>query len=452
MRRRLVLVTGWLLAIAGALGVIVVLTSQSPAARPQAGGQSPAASRQARAGHARYAGGYVYATVRPGTRNPGNGLSTNPSFFPIMVWYQGTANVSAYRSIGVNTFLAPNAYSSTDLATLKSAGMTVIECSPSGNPGKRYLGADGKTYPLFAPQTCQGGSPGASSSSVIKGWFDLPDEPDTAQSTTTADSYGPCVAPSFMQKQTAAINAADRIIPHRAVVIDFNSGVALNTTDRGAFCHYHADYYARYMQNATIATFDIYSRNYGLPLNASSLGVSNLHAWLTAAGKNKPVMPILETTSIDTGNKAPSPADLRFETWSTLIAGANGIGYFCHIISPSFNEAGCLSIPRIRTQMSIDDAQIKALAPVLNSNTITPGVTASAPGKIHVMTKRSRGDVYAFADADGASGGNVTFRVPGASHGTVTVLGEGRTLTMTHGSFKDSFAGYGVHLYQIHSM
>ena len=233
-------------------------------------------------------------------------------------------------------------------------------------------------------------------------------------------------------------------------MIDFNDGVALNTTNRGAVCHYHADYYARYMRGATIATFDIYSRNYGLPLNAPSLGVTNLHTWLAAAGQDKPVMPILETTPIDTGNKAPSPADLRFETWSTIIAGANGIGYFCHIISPSFDEAGCLSIPRIRTQMSTDDSQITSLARVLNSDTITPGVTASASVKIHVMTKRSGGYTYAFADAADASGANVTFSVPGGSTGTVTVLGEGRKLTMTHGSFKDSFAGYGVHLYRIH--
>jgi hypothetical protein len=454
MLRRSVLLTGWLLGIAGALGLIVALTSQSPAARPHvlatAGGARYAGAHVlATAGGARYAGAYVYATNRPAKRNPGNGLSTNPNFFPIMVWYQGTANVSAYRALGVNMFEAPDAYSSADLNILKSAGMTVIECSTSGNPGRRYLGADGKAYPLYNPQTCQGGSRGDSSASVIKGWFDLPDEPDTAQSTTTANSYGPCVAPSFIQKETRAIKAGDSATPRRAVVVNFNAGVALNTKDRGAFCHYHADYYARYMRGATIATFDLYSRNYSLPLDAPSLGVSNLHAWMTAAGQDKPVMPILETTPIDTGNKGPRAADLRFETWSTIIAGANGIGYFCHIISPSFNEAGCLSIARIRAQMSTDDAQIRSLAPVLNSNTVTPGVTVSASVKVHVMTKRSGGYTYAFADADGASGGNATFRVPDGRDGTVTVLGERRTLKMTNGSFSDSFAGYGVHLYQI---
>ena len=278
-----------------------------------------------------------------------------------MVWYQGTANLSAYRSIGINTFIAPDAYSSTDLATLKSAGHESHRMLGHGNPGKSYLGADGKTYPLADPQSCQGGSRGTSSSSVIKGWFDLPDEPDTAQGTT-AHSYGPCVAPSFIQKETRAIKASDRSIPHRAVVIDFNGGVALNTTNRGAVCHYHADYYARYLRGATIATFDIYSRNYGLPLNAPSLGVTNLHAWLTAAGQDKPVMPILETTPIDTGNKAPSPADLRFETWSTIIARSkrNRVLLPHHL---AVVQRGRLPVdPSHPNKMSTDDSQIKPLA------------------------------------------------------------------------------------------
>ena len=40
MRHRLVLVTGWLLAVVGGLAGIAVLTSQSPAARPQVRGHS----------------------------------------------------------------------------------------------------------------------------------------------------------------------------------------------------------------------------------------------------------------------------------------------------------------------------------------------------------------------------------------------------------------------------
>ena len=75
MRRRSVLLTGSLLALAAALGLTVALTSQSPAARPH----PPATA--ATAGGARYTGAYVYATDRPGRRNPGNGFS-RPEVLP----------------------------------------------------------------------------------------------------------------------------------------------------------------------------------------------------------------------------------------------------------------------------------------------------------------------------------------------------------------------------------
>lgn len=384
------------------------------------------------------------------TQNPGNGLSTDSTFFPIMVWYQGTSNVAAYKSIGVNTFVSPDGYSSSELATLKAAGMLVIECSANGNFSGSYLGADGNTYPVYAPQDCSSDGRGDPSASIIKGWMDLPDEPDTAQSTSST-AYGPCIAPSYIQNETRAIQAGDDVTPKRAVMINFNGdGVVLTQApDRGSFCDNITSDYAQYMQGATIASFDMYPRNYGHPLDSPSVGVSHLHSWLSAASEAKPVIPWLETTPIHSGATGPTAADLHFEIWSSIIAGADGVGYFCHIISPTFNEAGCLSLPSIKAQMSSDDALIESLAPVLNSDTPSPGVTASASYKVDVLTKRSGGYTYAFADADAGSGGSATFAVPGGGSGTVTVLGEGRTLPMVNGTFSDAFGGYGVHIYQI---
>ena len=233
------------------------------------------------------------------------------------------------------------------------------------------------------------------------------------------------------------------------MVINFNGGVAIDTTARGSYCHY-LNNYAQYMQGATIANFDVYPVNYGHPLDSNAIGVRNLHAWMTAAGQDKPVFVSIETTPIHTGASGPTPAQLHFEIWNSIIAGANGINYFCHIITPSFNEAGCLSISSIKSQMTSDDAQIESLAPVLNSNTITTGVTASASFKVDVMTKQSGGYTYVLTDADDANGGPATFTVPGGGTGTVTALGENRTLPLVNGSFTDLFTGYGVHLYEIH--
>ena len=382
--------------------------------------------------------------------NPGNGLSSDPSFFPVMVFYQGTANVSGYQSVGVNVFESPEGYSSSDLAALKAAGMIVIECSVNGNFSGSYLGADGNSYQVYSPENCADDGRGDPNGSIIKGWMDLPDEPDTAQQTSSSD-YGPCVSPTYIQNETQRIQAGDSASPKRAVMLNFNGDgvVFAQASDRGSYCDNDTNDYVQYMQGATIASFDIYPRNYGYPLDSPSVGVRHLHTWLTAAGDDKPVVPWIETTAIHSGSSGPSAADLHFEIWSSIIAGANGIGYFCHILSPNFNEAGCLSEPSIKTQMSTDDAQIKSLAPVLNSGTITPGVTASASFKVDVMTKQSGGNTYALSDADDASGGPATFTVPGGGTSTVTVLGENRTIPMINGTFTDSFGGYGVHLYQI---
>ena len=380
--------------------------------------------------------------------NPGNGLSSDPNFFPILVWDQSAYNASAYESVGVNIYENGVAYSSSDLATLKSVGMDVIECSINGqDAGSTYLGADGNTYPNYSPSTCPYDGRGDPSESIIKGWLVQPDEPDTAQQTGASD-YGPCISPTQIQSESEAIQAGDDVTPKRPEVINFNAGVAVDTTARGSYCHY-LNNYAQYMQDATIANFDVYPVNYGHPLDSNAVGVKNLHSWMTDAGQDKPVFVSIETTPIHSGATGPTPAQLHFEIWDSIIAGANGINYFCHIITPTFTEDGCLTISSIKAQMTADDAQIKSLAPVLNSNTVTPGVTASASFKVDVMTKSSGGYTYALTDADDANGGPATFTVPGGGTGTVTVLGENRTIPLVDGSFTDTFAGYGVHLYQI---
>ena len=67
-----------------------------------------------------------------GAPDPGNGLSSDPNFFPILVWDQSGYNASAYRSVGVNVYENGVSYSSSDLAEIKATGLWVIECSVTG--------------------------------------------------------------------------------------------------------------------------------------------------------------------------------------------------------------------------------------------------------------------------------------------------------------------------------
>jgi len=356
----------------------------------------------------------VNATTLP---NPGNGLSTNPEFFPIGVWLQTpTQTARQYAGIGVNTFVGQfEGNHPEDLQALKEAGEILISEQDSV----------GLTNP---------------DNGVIKAWESQPDEPDDAQPNGEG-GYGPCVEPSTIIAEYHKLKEAD---PTRPVYIAFGRGVAeANWPGRGS-CTGDTAMYREYAEGADIVAFDVYPVNEGYPLSIIATGVDNLREW---AG-NKPLITIIETTPIE-GGRGPTPAQIRAETWLALIHGANGVEYFCDILSPTFVEDGCLTIPKVVKQMKADDEQIASLASVLNSDTIVGGVTVTSKVRVDTMEKVVGGQTYLFAEAVGTKGGKATFNLAGLGNAKVTVLGEDRTITMSNGTFKDKFKGYGVHLYEI---
>jgi hypothetical protein len=353
--------------------------------------------------------------------SPGSGISTDPNFFPIGVWLQtATTNAQNYANVGVNTYIGQyNGNSTAALAAMKAAGIDAI--APQDSVGLADVASNG-------------------SNSVIKAWHNTNDEPDNAQPNSSG-GYGPCIAPSTIVAEYNQMKAAD---PTRPVYLNFGQGVAnVNYVGRGS-CTGQTNMYPQYAQGADIVSFDVYPVNDGYPLDVVATGVDNLRSW---AG-NKPLYAFVETTNFDNTGPAPTPAQIKAETWLELIHGANGIEYFCHIFEPTFIEAGCLSIPASAAAMKADDAQITSLAPVLNDQTVVNGVSVNAPFRVDSMVKSHAGSTYVFSEAVNGSG-NATFSIPGAGNGTVTVVGENRTLPMTGGSFQDTFASLGVHIYQV---
>ena len=63
--------------------------------------------------------------------------------------------------------------------------------------------------------------------------------------------------------------------------------------------------------------------------------------------------------------------------------------------------------------------------------------------------KEYEGSLYVFAVAMRAEGTGVLFTVNQVRDGYAEVLDEQRNVQISEESFKDSFAGYGVHLYRI---
>jgi Beta-galactosidase len=344
-------------------------------------------------------------------------ISTDPRFFPITVWVQ-TPQVHGieYKNIGINVF--SGLFAGIDNAAMKAlsdAGLSTIV----------WQQADALASPYRA---------------VVKGWLH-DDEPDNAQPDGHG-GYGPCVDPSVIVARYNAFRAAD---PTRPVIINFGRGAAdINWVGRGS-CTGRTDMYSQYARGADILSFDIYPVNGGDAITYVARGVDNLRRW----GGGKPVWAFVETTRYNTGNGQPTPAQVKAEVWLALTHGASGIQYFCHILTPRFIEAGLLSDSAMTAAVKRINLQIKSLATVLNSPTIANGATVSAGVRIDKMVKRAGGFTYLFAVNPTRNQGNAAFTLSGLSSGTVTVLGEGRSLTMSGGGFTDNFAGYGVHLYKI---
>jgi hypothetical protein len=229
-----------------------------------------------------------------------------------------------------------------------------------------------------------------------------------------------------------------------------------NYIGRGSTCGGRVDMYPMYEMGADIVSFDIYPVN-----NTDATTAGNL--WYVAKGVDrlrmganyqKAVWNWIETTGIDDPARTPTPSQVRTEVWMSLIHGSMGIGYFCHIFSPNFIEAGLLASQQMSDAVKAIDQQIHDLAPVLNTPPIGNAATVAssdATVPIDILVKRQGGALYVFAAAmrDSAQPVMGTFTLRTVTNGMAEVLGENRSVPVNGGKLQDSFDGYGVHLYKI---
>ena len=352
-----------------------------------------------------------------------NGPSTSPNFFPLSVWLQSPGHIQEFQSIGVNMFLG--FWGDLDAASMSTYGSMSMPVVPTQN-----------SVGLSSPQR-----------SWIWGW-DQMDEPDNAQPNGSG-GYGPCITPSTLTADYAAIRANDIKSP---VFLNFGQGVSNTSYSGRGSCTGDTAYYAQASAAGDIISFDVYPvANYSGQLERVAIGLDNLKTWTAQCncGK-KTIWNFIETTPFD-GGATPTPAQIQSEVWMSLIHGSQGIIYFVHVLSPTFREDGIFSYPASVQAVTSIDAQISSLAPVLNSLTVTSDVQVSSSSTgvpIDMMEKNYGGSKYVFAvgRANGSTVG--TFTVPGSPTTTVTVIGESRQIAMSNGQFHDSFTAYQVHLYQ----
>jgi hypothetical protein len=361
------------------------------------------------------------------------GVPTDPHFFPIAVWLQGSWHATELSQLGINIYVGNNAgtdpIAASDLAILKNLGMYAI------------IGQDSVGLPNIDDPT-------------IIGWWMTPDEPDNAQ-PAAGGGYGPPVDPATLTTQYQAYKTAD---PTRPVWLGLGQGVAYDAWEgRGSNVPPESAYPAA----SDIVGFDIYPyNNCGGDANEqatcgqfwlNAFGVDRLHQWST---RNQAVWTDFETTIISAGTTTgPTPVQTASEVWLALIHSANGVLYFIDTWNPSFREDGIFQTPSMVTAVTALNQQILALAPELNSASIPNLVTvmsSSSTVTIDSMVKANGTSLYVFSAVSRTGTATGSFSVAGMTGDAVaTVVGENRTVPVTAGQFSDSFAANGVHIYQI---
>ena len=358
-----------------------------------------------------------------------------PGFFPVSVFLGAMQRANEYKSYGLNTYQAMEHNISTfPLSSVTNTGMFVLAQQEEWT------------------QAEVGNNPN------VVSWF-ISDECEMGYSNCTPDwnhdngEYGRlAVQKSYVDKVNAY---ADGRFKHA----NFGNGVvrtfwAPNTMDDhlALLDSASADKYA--YTSPEVDDLLIHSPDWpagGNPNTAAAYGwqvdqmrsFQNQSSLKSIWGFVETARPLLE----EAGARTITPNQMEGAVWSMIIHEARGIGYFMHNNDPGCNE-GSACFSAMTAKLTAVNAKIKSLAPVLN----TQSYAYNFNNATDTMLKTYGGSAYIFASVGlGENPGSKTFTLPaGINGGTVTVVGENRTIPVNNRAFTDNFASeYTHHVYQI---
>ncbi len=377
------------------------------------------------------------------------GPSHSDKFFPIAVWLQDPANAAKYKAAGINTYVGLwQGPTEKQLAQLKQVGMKLI-CSQNAT-GLKHI--KGRTIIGWM----HGDEPD-NAKDMQRHWKDVsrikeawPDAPE--KTFEEWGKWGPPTPPRHTQAGYARVKAAD---PSRPIFLNLGQGVAYDNYKGRGIRTRHLEDYPEYIKGCDIASFDIYPVIHGKRDVAGKLwyvpqGVKRLKVW----AKDKIVWNCIECTRISNAElKKATPHQVRSEVWMSIIHGSMGLVYFVHEWQPKFNEAALLDDPQMLSAVTAINRQVKELAPVLNSCTITGTACVASSNEdvpIALMMKKYKDAVYVFAVGMRQGSTEAIFTLGGIEgQKQVEVIGEKRTLESVNGVFRDKFEPWDVNIYRL---
>lgn len=390
----------------------------------------------------------------------------DPAFLPIAVWLQDQnipVTAPQYAAMGVNIYAGFwNGVTSAKLTTLKNNGIYALPGTGRPSPP-----------PAVLPLTEQSAVAAMTSDlqARVIGWMPY-DEPDLP--------VNGCISPLTLKSTYDSLKGNDPL--KRPILINFNQDI-VNADPLTAGCFP----FQQYAPTCDISSFDIYPCNDSYGIGNPGNGLPYLKEWL-----GKRTFCFFESTSFESypcdvpyaafpicnphnqkPSRAPTPVETMTEIMHAIIKGCTGIMLFCHANIPpttsgSQVEAGLLdsSYSTMVAALTTYFAQLKSLAAVINSPLEwAPQATVVANFLVTTASRHFAGKRYIFAAniAGKYALTTATFTVPDIASGTVTVLGENRTLPLSNNQFTDTFGDsgyvdsisanaplfYGKHIYQI---
>lgn len=374
-------------------------------------------------------------------------LPASAGFFPVGVWFESVtqpADAALDKAAGINTYVQLT--DNSDINLIRQAGMYAIDSNVAQGHGSETVGW------LTSDEADMWAGPG---NARWTGYY-----PGTGVICAPASAYcGYTVQRTLLSK-----------LPHdhRLRYSNYGKGVIFWDSDAEA-----APFINEFQDVVSADTYwltddDICAAGQGgaligagqsalppalchLPSNYG-LTVDRMRDLVSPRG-SKPVWALVEVGHPFTQGGWPTakPADVVAAVWSSLIHGARGIVYFNHSFGGPCVSQSALREPcytAVRAAVTRADAQIAALAPVLNAP-FAAGVVHASAG-VAVSVKWYRGHFYLLAGSTRTAAQTVTFSMPCVGRAKVTVLFEGRELTAEHGAFRDRFASQdAVHRYRI---
>jgi hypothetical protein len=361
-------------------------------------------------------------------------LPSDPSYFPIGLWLDSVMSRSAIandKGAGVNLYVGVADPEGSNLQLLRATGQRALIQSDERT---RFRGIGSETA----------------------GWL-LMDEIDMAA--------GPRACKGRLRRIKTSLPGDGR-----ARYNNYGKGILLWETAAQAACFVDAQHLASSdlywftdpSQRRMVGPRWLPERSRRMTLDevrrAANYGyqVDRMRSLDARNGRRKPIWAFVEvgwpfTESAAQGGRAIQPAEIRAAVWHSLIAGARGILYFDHqfggpcpdrVLSPPY------CYPENRATVKSVNRQIRALAPVLNAPSVTSDWRASP--SIRALVKWYAGKFYVFAGSRENRESTGTFRLPCVGDATAERLGERGTVSVSGGSFSDSFAnGNAIHIYRI---